>query len=107
MLLEKRCKWCGRTFKSKTRRGEFCSDRCRQAHYRAKVNGTPIKLPQGKPPELIPSISEDDIAAAVVRMKGLAAFMDSAANYGPENRERLCRVLSNRILSALSEVGLR
>ena len=102
----RRCKWCGRTFEGKTKRANYCSERCRKAHNRAYRDGIRLKLPTDPPGEPDPSVSEADIARAVVGSRGMVAFFDSASVNGPENRRELCRHISVRFDAALREVGL-
>lgn len=53
-----------------------------------------------------PSITADEVAEAVVQLKGAVAALDAAALRGPMATRELCRRLSAAVLASVRESGL-
>lgn len=104
--MEKKCGWCGQRFESKTKRAVFCSQKCKQAHYRARK--TRITLPEmnmevvegGK------SLGSKNLVLALAQIKGGVASLDAMSKCGPKEYRLLCEVLAANLAQVLAEVGL-
>lgn len=104
----KTCKYCGLRFAAKTKRAEYCSDKCRiyasrrrAATLRADVD---VETAMAAPRRV--KLTAQDVANAVLAYKSSVAELDACSVKGPRDTRELCRHLSTAALVALKEVGL-
>lgn len=106
--MERKCGWCGKKFESKTRRAVFCSQKCKQAHYRARKNKTalPAAVHEVECHPQPVRLTDRHIALAVNSIRGGVATLDAASKRGPAEYRLLCEVVARGISEIMSEVGL-
>lgn len=102
----KMCLWCGRPFEAKTKRGVFCSPKCRKAHNRAQRGGMRLSQPTEPPKKVHARICEDDVAAAVVQAKGAASVFDAGRRSAPKDVRALCSKLADGMYALFDSVGI-
>lgn len=100
------CEWCGRAFEAKRKSARFCGDRCRKAHNRAEQGGIRLRGDSEPPKRIEKSLSEDDIALAVVQARGSMAVFDSARKLGPKDMRAMCAKLADGMSDLFGVVGL-
>lgn len=100
------CLHCHREFLASRANNVYCSNRCRQAAYRLRHRGrilSPGPAPAAPPPR---NVSTDDVALAVVSIRGALAVLGAGRITGKPGVRELCESLERGILAALEEVGL-
>lgn len=103
--MEKKCGWCGRKFESKTKRAVFCSQKCKQAHYRARK--TKMALPEANMEAVEDArMGTKSLVLAVSQIRGGIATLDAMSKCGPKEYRLLCEVIAANMVEVLEEVGL-
>ena len=108
-IYQRVCEECQRPFEAHRARARFCSNACRQRHWR-KAHGPNYRalvLADDGPVEAEgPLVREDEIADVVVRLRGCAATLSAAALTGPPELRPCCSRLERSLLAALEAEGL-
>lgn len=104
--MEKKCGWCGKKFNSKTKRAVFCSQKCKQAHYRARKSQITLPEVNMKVIEGGQSMGTKSLVLAVSQIKGGIATLDAMSKCGPKEYRLLCEVIAANLAEVLAEVGL-
>lgn len=101
-----RCEWCGREFEPKEtgRRARFCSSACRLRAHRDDA-GT-IDLGELPVPPAPRTVTDREIAGAVVQARGAQATFDAGRKCGPRALRPLCDRLAEGIGEVLGREGL-
>ncbi len=107
-MIVRNCDFCGRKYTAKTKRSRFCCDKCRVYANMGRKSWriASESAPTPSAPLSRPSITADEVADAVVQLKGAAATLDAAALRGPMATRELCRRLSAAVLASVRESGL-
>ena len=101
----RRCEWCGKEYEAKTKRSRYCSHRCVVAakRERDRVAGMPIDVPAVP---FSPSISEDDIAGAVVQLDGCRSTFEAGSHHGPVRVRPMCSRMADGLRDLMDGEGL-
>ena len=67
----KTCSWCGKSYVSQRPSSRFCSPACRVASHRSSAGGKAVQAE--------PTIGQDELAAAIVQLKGAVALVTASA----------------------------
>lgn len=100
------CEWCHREFTASRSDARFCSNACRQAHWKAGLTRVYVMPPEnpriteGRP------ATEREIVGTVATVRQCAASLTAAELTGPERYRPLCGRLGRGILGVLEVEGL-
>lgn len=101
-----RCEWCGREFEPRStgRRPRFCSEPCRKKSHRADERA--IEAADLPVPPAPRTVTDREIAGAVVQARGAQATFDAGRKCGPRALRPLCDRLAEGIGEVLGREGL-
>ena len=94
----KTCSWCGKSYVSHRPSSRFCSPACRVASHRSSAGGKAVQAE--------PTIGQDELAAAIVQLKGAVATLSAASTRGPAAMRHACGAVALVTASALKAEGL-
>lgn len=100
------CAYCGNEYKAQRSTSIYCSARCRKAANRAQCTVRSIDTTVRGNVTFSPRLTEKQVSATFVNLKGIAATLDAASMTAPERYRDVCRVVSVDIRNSLKKVGL-
>lgn len=102
------CGYCGRDYAAHRSDSMYCCDKCRNYANRYKKSGFPIRSKSSGVVDLgLPrAITQKRVDLAFTNLRGNAAELEAAAEYGPKETRDACRVVCNDVRASLKKVGM-
>lgn len=94
----KTCSWCGKSYVSRSTLSRFCSPSCRVASHRSST--------AGQQADVTPTVGQDELAAAIVQLKGAVATISAASTRGPIATRKTCATVALVCAAVLKGEGL-